>query len=228
MEDYSVFKRDSWSVLSLAKKRIALQNLEKNMAKKQHRDAKKIVVKLLEDNVWGRYKINATPTSKVLQINKKYVTSKDDGVNYGLMATVIHEGRHAQQEGIIKGYATTDYPGDETIKLWIINSMVGDNSQGSSVQYHFQPLDNDAHNYAYEQMDLLLPQFEGEDDYRFYMEGQKSRRDYLETKALKFYEKYYQPKDYKQAIMEGILFADISNLLIIKRTKKLINIKLKK
>lgn len=184
--DYSVFKTDHWNNnLSPKERRIALRELEREMARSQKRKARKIVFKFMDKNKCGYYEDGKKLPRKFLYINKYFLTSDEPDRNYILMNTVIHEGRHAYQDDVLKGKVSRDTLDDEKVKLWKMNSIIRNDAKGNFTKYRFQPREDDAYNFAYDVMEGL--RYLLDDVYRCYMDGQKAQREYWEFDAKNYY-----------------------------------------
>ena len=159
-----------------------LQKLEEERARKDGREARKISFKKLPEGKRGYYD-HKNPNK--ITINKD--TVKQD--YYQSMRTVIHEGRHAYQDDIVKGRIEPKEADRGKINNWKHNSreMGGYyfKYQESPLRYRFQPKEDDANNFANEKMNSFSERFKSDPKYQKHM-AYYAIRDKSESRQARF------------------------------------------
>ena len=175
-----------------------LENLEKEMAKESNREARTISFEKLPEGVRGYYD---PEYPDVIVTNKNMV--KHDANIYQSMRTVIHEGRHAYQDDVLKGRIEPKETDKEKIESWKHNSreMGGHyiKYQDSPEKYRFQPKEEDANNFASETMNSFNERFKNAPEYH------KHINDYDKQKQLDCRRAQFQlGENYRDKIAEEL------------------------
>lgn len=193
----SDFLTDHWSNSSTTPtdRLNALKDLEESMAREQRRKARPIEV----DNSLGNGRhAEYNDEKSIILIKEDFIT--DPTQNYEAMEAVIHEGRHAYQNDIAKGRIFSEET-IETTELWKNNTDIDVYIKSYEGQYiyRFQPIETDAHDYAYAKMEYLEPQLNQDENYNNYMSSFRAERKNETDRAIELY-----GKDYKQKIADTI------------------------
>lgn len=186
------FNFDIWSCLNSQERKGLLQQLENAMAKEQNRTPRTITERIYEGGTFGSYK-DSKPD--LLYINKDLLDNPSRG--YALMDTVIHEGRHAYQDDVVKGRIPVTGISPLVIEDWKQQFGKGKVYNGrvfGRIPYRFQPIEIDAHDYAFNKMQSFVGQLGNDPLYQIYMrKGQILRKDNT-TEAKKKYGNDFEKK----------------------------------
>jgi len=175
----------------------ALQEVEHSLAEEQERPEREIhskQYKMDEDGVTlGEY----DPNSSEIYINEDFLTGENEQFNeyfnqYNALETTCHEGRHAYQHDTMGENETFEHnmcggyqsPEDENV---------------SRSDYRFQPIEDDANNYADKKMNEFSSEFEDDPAFVDYRED----RDLSNRADIKAAEAQYG-EDYKANIQAKV------------------------
>ena len=149
---FNKFSTQNWSNLFANDKLSLLQSLENQMADIQGRDARTIVPFHNEDGILGVY---SKDDPKHLYLNEDFFYSYSSGIQYEAMNTVFHEGRHAYQDDCVNGKIHSN-ESNEKLNSWGRNfDVYNDPQEVAFYEYRFQPIEDDANNYANSMMESL-------------------------------------------------------------------------
>ncbi len=138
---YNKFRARNWPYLSPNERLEAYQKLENIQAKKLHRPVCEIVAKPMEENLRGKY----SQTNQTIYINEDYIT--DPNLSYDGMATIFHEGRHANQFFIC--YEKEKLHKWSRAYRWKKNMLGYEKGNDDKFSfYSMQPVERDANKYA--------------------------------------------------------------------------------
>lgn len=84
---------ENWSKLSLEQRKQVLNELEKNIARIEHRPALAVDVELMKPKTLGYQ----SASQQKIALNSMYVNSNSPEIHREVIDTIIHEGRHAYQ-----------------------------------------------------------------------------------------------------------------------------------
>lgn len=132
----------NWRISSINERKIALEQLEHDMARKQGREPVKIVYKSLPMYNYGQY----DHSNRTMVLNNSLI--RDPSENVHAIETVIHEGRHAYQFTVTDGDLEPS-KFDEAEK-WLQNRFYYF-PEDTYHRYYYQPIERDAHQYSFEQ-----------------------------------------------------------------------------
>ena len=198
MED---FKTNNWQKLTPNERLKSLQYLEDNMAKECGRTPRKVTVdRKLKSGEWGSYSDDLL-SRKNIYINKDYLNSNDPGRQYNAMQTTIHEGRHAYQNDCAKG-RINNLESEKKLSSWKKN-VNEYNDFGNDVRsysnYRFQPIEDDANNFAKAKMESFAEHYSSDPNYQNYLDKTQAKFDDDASAAQK-----RLGDDYKQNIANDI------------------------
>lgn len=190
---------EKWRNLSRSERLAVLQTVEDVYASTCNR--KHRIVKIghnLGDNDIAEY-----VHPKYIYIKKEFVTSNNPHSSYNAVYSVLHEGYHAFQKDCIDEKIQNEYmPSADIVELWKKNFEVYNNGSlynKSFVDYRFQPVENDAYNFADSQFERLRSVFRNDSYFESCVLGYKANRK-IYTKSAKL----LYGDDYIQKIANGI------------------------
>lgn len=184
-----IFHSSNWSKASFNEKLNAFRRLENLSAKNQNRLPRNIIPqKLSNNNEYGYF----NPTDGNIYINSNFFEKKFSKFNYHAMNTVIHEGRHAYQDDIVRNKIPNK--NNNPRKLWFKNKIAYYKPDTNHL-YRFQPIERDSNNYSKkitEKFHEKLKSEFGKDKYfKQYNKDMNFQFQYLEKKALDAFGKDY-------------------------------------
>lgn len=195
------FKTDNWKNLSPSERRESLQYLENKMAEEAGRKPRRIQVdKKLKPGECGYYDDSVLKRGNIY-INEDYLYSNDRAKQYDAMDTVIHEGRHAYQYDCVNGRIKHS-ENDATLTSWgknveEYNPFAKDKTSYS--YYRFQPIEDDANNYAATKIESYANNYSSDPYYQSYIE--KTQMEHEQDANIA---KNRLGDDYKQNIADDI------------------------
>ena len=177
MQDFLVgFSAKKW-VAWLPYRRVSfLQKIEDMMAVRQGRKRRQIKpsIKIAQEGLGGAYD---SYQQDVLLINREWIHQKDTARVYELIDVVVHEGRHAYHDDIVrKRGVTKNLPDKEMVYTWKANIW----NTGVYVEAHnprepdalavnlihrYQPVEDDAYSYAFDNVMRDFGRYFGGDKY---------------------------------------------------------------
>ena len=142
---YNKFKKRKWKRLTPEKRAQVYQQLENIQAKKQKRDACRVVFREMEETSNG---VHISAENKI-QLNSKFVYRPE--FRYYGMATLFHEGRHAFQYHAITTKKKLGF--FSKARKWKKNFQGYTSSDQDAYSfYSMQPVERDANLYAIRRM----------------------------------------------------------------------------
>ena len=151
----SKFRTENWSNLNIGERYKALQEIEHALAEEQGRYERQIQLRhfdIDEDGVTlGEYDSN----SSKIYINEDFLTDKNVYFNqyfnqYHALCNICHEGRHAYQHDTMNENKVFEH------------NLCGGYQNDPRPDYRFQPIEDDAYNYAGKKMKEFSFAFEGD------------------------------------------------------------------
>lgn len=178
---YNKFKYRKWKKLSYEKRAIAYQELENIQAKKQKRTSYRVVIKDLEENIYGR----CVSSERVILLDIIFVLNIDK--RFMGMSVLFHEGRHAFQYETINDPRKL-HPFSKAYK-WKKNFegyVYGDEKQGDKYSfYSMQPVERDAELHAVKQLKKLKFKYRKDTKFLETLEKEEKSYDLVKEKAKK-------------------------------------------
>lgn len=198
------FKTENWEKLTPQERKNSLQYLENKVAAEEGRSPRKIKVdKTLKDGECGYYSDGVFNRNNIY-INEDYLYSNAPSKQYEAMDTVLHEGRHAYQSDCVKGRIEVHKDDEAKLSDWKKNAATEEynpfgNDKASYSYYRFQPVEDDANNFAKKKMEGYSDIYSSDPNYR----------NYIETTQMKHAEDEFDAKkrlgkDYKENIANDI------------------------
>ena len=176
----SNFSAEKWVTWSPYRRLSFLQKIEDSMAVRQGRRKRRVraSARTAKRGVGGEYDSDEKGS---LFINKDWIYANDTYRTYELIDTVIHEGRHAYQDDVVRmRQITKARPNKKTITVWRANTCnygvyIGagekreDDAQKGELFYRYQPTEEDAYKYAEGAMREYRKHFGADRHYKEYM-----------------------------------------------------------
>ena len=157
---FNKFKRRRWFRYNTNKRLRIYQALENKFAKKQKREALPVVIHPNDNwECFGMFTVSKT--DKRIVIHENLLT--DVSLRFHGMETILHEGRHAYQYGIVnKKLPWYAFRAKKWRKNW--NGYIP--NQQSSAAYNNQAIEKDAQKYALKQMLKRDYKYENDPDWK--------------------------------------------------------------
>ncbi len=208
MED---FRQEKWSSMSPRDRLKLLKYAEELKAREEKRLPREIVPESMTGEDYEGYYDSNDPYN--IHINEKLLLGNDRYAPYKALHTVYHEGRHAFQDDCANGRllkaGELDKVDKEKLHQWKLQFLEGKYNDGPDpddekapltdyYKYYFQPCEDDAEEYALEQLKTLAETL-----------GDKGCLDYTrEFEALRgaysWEAKMFWGKDYKQVLLKDL------------------------
>lgn len=159
---------ENWSRLSSEQRKQVLNELEKNIARIEHRPALTVDVELMQPKTLGYQ----SASQHKIALNSMYVNGNNPEIHREVIDTIIHEGRHAYQhynvdvklihESVseVKSWEENFYDPQykyyqSTGQLVLIPFNDGKIHNVDYRLYYYQPVEIDARNFAADVMKML-------------------------------------------------------------------------
>lgn len=159
------FLPETWNTLNREDRLLRLQYAEDMAAQRDGRYPRTISAQKM-DGLFGLFDPKIPDT---IFINEDFLNPDADAEKYNpyeALLTMYHEGRHSYQHGcaFLKEKNEEDAL---TVELWKINNVKYHKAQGfrGRTFYRFQPIEEDAENFALEKMKNLAPVFGNDPNY---------------------------------------------------------------
>ncbi len=220
------FRQEKWCSMSPRDRLSLLKYAEELRARAEKRIPREIVPMPMEEGEEGYYDPN-DPYN--IYINEDLLLNKGRHAPYRALHTVYHEGRHAFQDDCVNGRllkaGEIDKVDKEKLRQWKIQFLEGKYNDGPDpddenapvaeyYKYYFQPCEDDAEEYALEQLKALAETL-----------GDKDCLDYTrEFEALRgaysWNAKMFWGKDYKQVLLKDLEEREEEDEPVLLQSKK--------
>ncbi len=186
---------DEWKQASYYGRLNLLQGIENHIAQRDGRSTREVEPIQMESDREHGYYDSRTPD--YIYINRNFLIRDD--CNYSAVDTVLHEGRHAYQDDVIKGIVAHD---ESERALWEKNFKPGvynDPESGPYYEYRYQPIEVDANDFASKEI-KDIHSFIGEDKaYDEYLDNRDRNDKFAEYEAILDY-----GEDYKEELKKEV------------------------
>lgn len=187
------FHTDKWSKMTKDERLSLLQKLENTISMKENRQARTIVAEdMSKFHKPGSSKVTigyySFKTPDVLHLNEMFLEDDSKFGNYIAARNVLHEGRHAYQDDVVRGKIPDHKESDETVELWKMNHAATGGiyylSENDWSLYRFQPVEDDANIFASMNMQYIEKKVSNDisyQEYSTYVRMKDSRADRVAT-----------------------------------------------
>ena len=182
---------ENWPCLSPRQRLAVLQLLENDHAKACGRRSRIVTV----GRRFGPNDIAEYIHPKYICIKKEAITSNSPYSGYEAIYSVLHEGYHAFQKDCVNNLVSEEHiPCRDKVDLWQKNFDVYNDDGDYSVpyiKYRFQPIENDAYDYADAQLKNLSSIFSDDAHFNTCVLGKEMNRKMYENDACRMFGENY-------------------------------------
>jgi hypothetical protein len=201
------FHPEYWKQMPLDKRVQLLQDLENDQAGKSGRSPYTVKPVAMERL---RQCGSAKHDKRQIHVNEAHI--RNNNLEFIAIDTVLHEGRHAYQRDVVEN--RIKHLNSEQAQIWKENADVYvNNSEKMFLVYYNQPLERDAQDYAYNELNKIAEKLEQQygpiEPYRRYVAGLEKEAAFVAEKArAKYGDEYIKKIDRAlgdaYAIMKGL------------------------
>ena len=135
-----------WSKLSVQSRASVMQSVENEVSRRQGRPPCNVSLYSEAPDIHGRISCGTySPQTGDIEMNAYHLSEK---TSEGCLNTIMHEGRHAYQDNVVKG--NVDHHPQSEVKAWQTNMQPGNyiSPEQNPKGYYRQPIEADAREYA--------------------------------------------------------------------------------